>query len=245
MTKTHIATQSKSMIYSKMNYSLNEQKLLLTLIAQIDSEATVIKPIKITVKEISEFYGRKILGRDLKRTLDKLNQKFWLETESTYFPISMFKKIIPEKHNSDITFIFDENIEEHLLNFKDGVRYVQTNIKNIIPLTNKYSIRIYQLLKLHLWEKRVKKELFYIELEKLQTIFMTPNSYNNNFNIFDTKVLKPALKDINKETDLNFSYEIHKAGRKVIAITFNISVDALKNSRIKHQEREAYKLNQI
>lgn len=245
MTKTHIATQSKSMIYSKMNYSLNEQKLLLTLIAQIDSEATVIKPIRITLKEISEFYGRKILGRDLKRTLDKLNQKFWLETESTYFQISMFKKIIVEKDNSDITFIFDEDVEEHLLNYKDGVRYVQTNIKNIIPLTNKYSIRIYQLLKLHLWEKQVKKELFYIELEKLQTIFMTLNSYNNNFNIFDTKVLKPALKEINKETDLNFSYEIHKIGRKVVAITFDISIDALKNSRIKHSEREAYKLNQI
>ncbi len=245
MTKTHIATQSKSMIYSKMNYSLNEQKLLLTLIAQIDSEATVINPIKVTIKEISEFYGRKILGRDLKRTLDKLNQKFWLENESTYFQVSMFKKIIVEKNNSDITFIFDEDIQEHLLNYKDGVRYVQTNIKNILPLTNKYSIRIYQLLKLHLWEKQVRKELFYIELDKLQTIFMTPNSYNNNFNIFDTKVLKPALKEINKETDLNFSYEIHKTGRKVVAITFDISIDALKNSRIKHSEREAYKLNQI
>jgi len=244
MTKTHIATQSKSLIYSKMNYSLNEQKLLLTLIAQIDSKATVIKPITITLKEISEFYGKKVLGRDLKKTLDKLKQKFHLEIESTYVQILMFKEIIVEKHNSNITFIFDEDSQEHLLNFKDGVRYVQTNIKNIIPLNNKYSIRIYQLLKLHLWDKQVRKELFYIELEKLQTIFMTPNSYNNNFNTFDTKVLKPALKEINKETDLNFSYEIHKTGRKVVAISFNISIDALKNSRIKHLEREAYKLNQ-
>lgn len=243
MTKTNIATQSKAMIYSKMNYSLNEQKILLILIAQIDTKSTEIKPITITLKDMSEFYGKKIVSRELKRTLDKLNSHFWLKIDNKHIQTSMFSEIIVEDGSSDITFIFSKRVEEHLINFKPGIRFVQTNIKNIVPLSNKYSVRIYQLLKLHLWDKEVRKELFNIELEELQTIFMTPKSYNNDFNLFNTKVLKPALEEINKKTDLNFSYETHKTGRKVTTITFDMSTDMLKSSRIKHNQNEKYNLN--
>ena len=241
MKKTYIASQSKSLIYSKMNYSINEQKLLLILIAQIDSKASSIPEITITLEEMSEFYGKKIRSRDLKNTLDKLNSDFGLNIENKFIDTPMFSDIKVEDQLSDITFVFSKSLEECLLNFKDGVSFVQTNIKNIIPLTNKYSIRMYQLLKLHKHEKDKYKKLFNIELESLQTIFMTPSSYNNNFNTFKTKVLKPALQEINKETDLNFKYEIHKKGRKIISITFDISINILKNSRIKHDQNKKYK----
>ncbi|MFA6195969.1 MAG: replication initiation protein [Sulfurimonas sp.] len=240
MTKTYVATQSQEMIYSKMNYSLNEQKLLLTIIAQINSKSSEIEPKTITLKEMSEFYGKKVESRDLKRTLDSLNAHFWLKVDKSYIQTSMFSEIRVEEKSSDITFVFSKRVEAHLLNFNNGLRFVQTNIKNIIPLNCKHAIRIYQLLKFSMWEAKETKKDFFIELEELKKILMTPKSYND-FSLFNSYVLKPALEEINAHTDINFSYEIHKTKQKVTGISFKVEVDLLKSGRINFEAKEKFK----
>ena len=237
MKKTHIANQSHEMVFSKMNFTSNQQKLLLTLIAQIDSKESHIKPITITLKEMSSLYKKELESRDLKRTLTKINEDFWIETETKYLARRLFEDIEVDKGNSDIKFTFHKHMEEHLLNIKP---YVATNIKNIIPLKSVYSIRIYQFLKANLWNAKKNNKKYYVELDYLKEILMTPKSYKD-FSLFRTFVLEPAIEQINKETDIQFTYELNKKGKKVIGIEFDIKENIFKSQRIKYEADKAYK----
>ena len=230
MKKTYVANQSREMIFGKMNFSSNEQKLLLVLISQIDTLDNHIKPITTTLKDMSAYYGKNVRKEHLKRTLERLNKPIWIETDKSYIMFNVFNEIHVEKGNSDITFYFHERMEKHLLHLNN---YVKTNIKNIIPLKSIYSIRIYQFLKANLYKKEKYHRKHYVELDYLKEILLTPKSYKD-FSLFKTKVLNPAFKEINKETDIEFTYNLHKKGKKIIGIEFDIKKN-IKSQRIKDE----------
>ncbi len=240
MKQTNIAKQSRSLIYSKMNFTASEQRLILTLIAQINEEDSDLKPIKCTLKDLNEIYGVKLRSDNLKRNLKNINKSFWVKNDKDNWVLyNMFYMIEIEKGSSDIAFTFHPELKEHLLNLVDRVRFGKTNIKNLVHLKSKYSIRLYQILKLHLWETEVAKREFSLDLKELKEMLMTPNSYNN-FSKFNEKVLEVAQHEINKYTDINFTYAMQKVGRKVDSISFNIRTDMLKKSRMKHDAKREY-----
>jgi len=239
MKKTHIANQSREMIFSKSNFNINQQKLLLTLIAQIDSKGSHIKPITITLKEMSKLYKKELESRDLKRALTKINEDFWVRNKKNTGIVTrrLFEDIDVEDGTSDITFTFHKHMEEHLINLNP---YVSTNIKNIIPLKSVYSIRIYQFLRAELWNCERNNKKYEVDLDYLKEILMTPKSYDN-FNLFKTYVLTPAFEQINEFTDISFTYELQKKGKKVIGIEFDIKTNVLKKQRNDYEAKKAFK----
>ena len=80
------------------------------------------------------------------------------------------------------------------------------------------SVRIYELLKSYAYQKSKT-----FGLDELKRLLMVDGieSYNR-FPDFRRKVLEIAVKEINKLTDLNVSYEAIKKGRKVDKLKFRI-----------------------
>ena len=95
-------------------------------------------------------------------------------------------------------------------------RFVSYNLKYILPLTSTYTIRIYQLLKEY--EKLTKR---YFTVEELQEILQVPKSYLP-YGKFKQKVLQVAEKDLLEHTDIYFTIEEEKEGRKVSRLIFRI-----------------------
>ena len=110
-------------------------------------------------------------------------------------------------------------------------------------MKSQYSIRLYELLKSYHdmkigqidRRKAAEKDIaphetnWTVELDELKKRLMTENvkSYSN-FNLFKTKVLVIAQKEINELTDINLSFEPITQGRKVVQIRFKVCRKATK-----------------
>jgi len=108
----------------------------------------------------------------------------------------------------------EEDLKPYLLQLKK--RFIAYNLKYILSLTSTYSVRIYQLLKEY--EKLTKR---YFEVEELMELLQVPKSYRI-YNRFKEKVLQVAERELLEHTDIYFTIEEEKEGRKVSRLIFRI-----------------------
>ena len=104
----------------------------------------------------------------------------------------------------------------------DKIGYIRYQLKNVLPLTSKYSVFLY----IYLLDNRFRAS-WTIDLQELREKVLHCNSefYASNFKNFKQDILCKALKEVNEKTDLGFSYTPVKAGRKVTGIKFSLVRD--------------------
>lgn len=123
-----------------------------------------------------------------------------------------------------ISVQFHQELKPYLLELKE--RYLQYDIRNLWGLSSVYSVRMYELLKQY--EKIGKR---YFSLNDLRTrLAIEPTEYLK-YNHFKDKVLLKAQGDLGNSTDIAFSMEEHKQGKRVTAITFFIYTNSTKRSK--------------
>lgn len=119
------------------------------------------------------------------------------------------------KDGNYITVQFHPDLKPFLIELKE--RYLQYDIRNLWGLSSVHSVRMYELLKQY--EKIGKR---YFDLEDLRTrLAIDPKEYQL-YGHFKDKVLLKAQGDLGNCTDIAFSMEVKKQGKKVIGITFLI-----------------------
>lgn len=114
-----------------------------------------------------------------------------------------------------ISVQFHPELKPYLLELKE--RYLQYDIRNLWGLTSVYSVRIYELLKQY---ERIGKRNFTLEDLRLR-LAVQPDEYKL-YGHFKDKVVLKAQADLREFTDISFSFDEHKEGRRVVAITFFI-----------------------
>lgn len=93
-----------------------------------------------------------------------------------------------------------------------------------MQLKNKYALRLYQYYKsLEGYYKKNPVFEFIEEVAALKQLLGLKEKQYEPISNFISKVLTPALKEINELTDLNVKYRSVKTGRKITAFAWNIS----------------------
>ncbi len=121
---------------------------------------------------------------------------------------------------------FHPEMKPFLLSLKS--KFTIYDVRNILKLPSSYSIRIYELLKQY---EKIGRRKF--ELQELKEIIGVIEEVDNNgkksykdnyplFGNFKQRVLLKSQKDLKKLTDIQFSFEPKKTGRKITHIIFNI-----------------------
>ncbi len=128
------------------------------------------------------------------------------------------------KDGSFISVQFHEKLKPYLLELKE--RYLQYDISNLWGLSSVYSVRMYELLKQ--FEKIGKRNF---DLDDLRArLAIEPTEYLK-YNHFKEKVLLKAQSDLANSTDIAFSMEERKLGKRVTAIHFSIQSNSSKRNR--------------
>ena len=91
--------------------------------------------------------------------------------------------------------------------------YTIIQLECITKLNSKYSQRLYELSKRYL-----KQENYLMKIEDFKLYFQVPPSYQMG-NV-DQVILNPAIKELNKKTNIKCSIEKKKKGRKLTHILF-------------------------
>ena len=218
MNKKQVVKKDNALIESRCNLTLNQQKLVLTVIAQIKREDDDFKKYFISIRDFKELMDLKstAIYSKIKQAAKDLRAKP-LEiplSENKILYTGWFSSILVD-NEGEVGFRFDPDLKPYLLQLQS--RFTTYQLKNILFLKSKYSIRVYELLKQY---ENLKHRRF--ELSELrELLFVKPTIYPV-FSSFKKRVLEPAEKDINKNTDISISYSTVKTGRKVTGIMFSI-----------------------
>jgi plasmid replication initiation protein len=96
--------------------------------------------------------------------------------------------------------------------------FTSYQLKQVAQLTSKYAIRLYEIL--IAWKGVGKTPLISLENFRHQ-LGLEVNEYQKMVN-FKSRVLEPAIQQLNDLTDINVKYEQHKSGRSISGFTFKL-----------------------
>ena len=162
----------------------------------------------------------------LKQMLTRIAQVVWWmdiddDTESL---LRWFNIVHMNRGTGMVTISFHEDIFPYIIGLnrqqaENGIYYTAYQLQNISLMPHQYSPRIYQLLKSYQYNNR--RWVFEIGTGSVHDLLrrisdtddkgdpIIPSSWKS-FGVFNRDVLKPAMEDINKYTDIKVMYEPSK-----------------------------------
>jgi plasmid replication initiation protein len=219
--KLSIIKKDNDLIQAKYRVGIHEQRLLYAVLGAIRVDDKVFNKYTIDLKEIAQLHGL-TSNNDLYKQLHRAAEELLV----TVVDISIGKTVrkttwlnyveyVPNEAQLKVT-IHDE-LKPYLLQLK--ANFTQYNLAAVANFKNSYSIRFYELLKMR--QNMGKGGQFYIEyaLAELKKLLGIPNDEYQKNDDFRKRIIKPAIEEINAQTDLNIvQVDYLKKGRAIHSI---------------------------
>ncbi|MEM5206071.1 RepB family plasmid replication initiator protein, partial [Enterococcus faecalis] len=152
-------------------------------------------------------------------------------------------------YNDEVMIEFNRHIMPYLIDLKKN--FTQYALSDVIELNSKYSIIIYKWLCMYYNQyehysakggRREEQVESYrnpsISIKELRILTDTVNTYKK-LSMFEIRVLKEPLEEINEHTHFNVSYEKIKKGRSISSIQFHITKKpVMKNEFYKEEQQD-------
>lgn len=216
MIGNDLIVKHNDLINAKYKLTLNEQKIILYTVSKLDRASDKFNIVELNIKDFTNLIGTTAKRfTEIKEITDGLRNKDIEINSNNKKLISKWVASIEYMENSGIIEIeFSSKLTPYLLQLKG--HFTKYELQNIVHFKNKYSIRLYELLKQY--ENIGKREF---TLEDFKQLLGCENMYNE-FKHFNNDVLKKSIKEINIYTDLTVDYEKITRGRKVIGLKFTV-----------------------
>lgn len=216
MEPNSLVVKSNKLIEAKYKLNLNEQKIILYAVSKLNRNKDKFNILDLKTNEFTNLIDTspKRYSEIRKIVKGMMDKKVIINTSKSELITNWVSSIEYIKNTGIIELEFSEKLVPYLLQLKE--QYTKYDIKNILYLKNKYSIRIFELLKQY--EKIGKRE---IKIDDLKKMLGCENKYKQ-FKEFKRNVLEIAKKEVNEHTDIDFEYKKITQGRKVIGIEFII-----------------------
>lgn len=208
---------------SRFNLTLQQQKIVLYLIAQINPFDEDFKLYKFRIVDfcrvcgIDQSNGKNY--RDLKQAIkDIADKSLWVEINGVETLLRWIEKPYICKEDGTIRIRLDKDMKPFLLQLKQN--FTQYELLWTLRFKSKYATRLYELIKsIHYNELTdYTREYTLDEIRKL----LGAENYKT-YQSLKSRVLVPAVEEINKYSDKNITYRPLKQGRSVAKISFSIS----------------------
>lgn len=230
---------------ARYNLTVQQQKLVLYCISKIklnDDPSTlyefsideVCSVLNLALDEGGFYY------RSLKNDFIKLTSRSWVtfpdKTEGTF---SWFSDAYVIPLSGTVQVRFHEKMAPFLFELKN--RYTQYQLYEVLVFKNKYAIRLYEIIRSFIMQDELRegteKDIKF-SIEELRELLSAPQ-YKRwvDFNRF---VLKPAVDEINKLSDLiRIEYKpLKNHTRNFETLIFTVSYPSMIEKFISHKEQK-------
>ena len=203
----NLVVKSNELITASYAMTVNEQRLLLACISQIDSRQKLEGDavFTLTVEQARDlFYSRgdqRHAYRDLQVAAERLfERKVRIDLGGNEELLTRFVQTVRFSHDVHKNF-------------------TQYRMSNIVQLTSSYAIRIYELLVSWAGQGVLFKEL---EIDEFRDLLALDGKYQK-ISELKARVVAPALEQINDSTDFELDVSFRKSRRTVkwIQLRFN------------------------
>ena len=207
-----VVKKSEQLVYGKYKLSATAQKLVTTVVSLVQKEDEYNKEYCILAKDFIELSGTKTNDRDaLKNACEEiLSKPLKISTERGWLMANWCNDIEYVHEKGIITYKVSEKLKPYIIDLKNN--YLKYDLKNILPLKSEYSIRVYEWLKdIYNTKQRYNKKIIEeFEIDFLRERLIVPSSYN--FGMMKDRVIEKAKQDLEKHTDIRFTYQALKKG---------------------------------
>lgn len=208
---------------SETDLSLIHFKILDAYLSRIDSHKPEERYVQFEKGELEQLLGVTRMHRDeLDKRLDGLFQAVTIHDErkpKSFVKIGLFAKAECEQDEDglwQVRLACTAEAMEYIFNI-ENLGYLRYRLKNVINLNSRYSY----ILFLYLTDNRFRKS-WTIDLVELRELLNCTADTYTQYKRFNDLILKKCLKEITEKTDLNYTYEPVKKGRKVSEIRFAV-----------------------
>jgi plasmid replication initiation protein len=217
-----VVVKSNALIQqSRFSLSTQQQKIVLYIISQIEPFDEELKLYEFKITDFCAVCGIEpkgdiytLLKAQIKAIADK---SVWIKTDDGKDTIARWiEKPYIDERSGTIQIKLDEEMKPYLLQLKE--KFTEYELIYTLNFKSKYSIRLYEYLKSIHYDK-LKVYSKKVSIDEFQKLL---DSNYTNFKDFHTRVLKKAHKEINEFSDMNFSYELLKQGRKITDVLITI-----------------------
>lgn len=216
--KNNLVVQSNVLVEASYSMTLNEQKVLMACISQIDSRSKIEegKEFVLPIQQAQDLFqdDRDTAFKKLKRSSEQLfRREVRIQIDENRELLTHFvRSVLFDKEQAEIRIIFSEDIKPYLSQLEQ--HFTSYKLKNIVQLKSAYAVRLYQFI--CEWHGQ-GKDMEIMAWEKLNTIL---GSNYKTFDNFRRRILDVAVEQINIYTDFQVAYALQKTGRRISHIQF-------------------------
>lgn len=213
-----IVYQANAFTESRQSYTLNEKRLLQTLIASVKKEDKEFRRYPINIKEFAKLANldpSNLYGYAKEIATSLMHKTFTVESGEKF---SMFHLVDEADYDGgNLTLELSKKTFDIFLALKDTKNYTTYELTEFMTLKSTYAQRIYELVKQY--ERSNTKERS-IPLDKLRGMLGIADDEYLKFNDFKKRVLELSHKSITTDTELRYEWEPIKPSRKIEGIRF-------------------------
>lgn len=229
--------QSNELVQGKQGLKLNSTKLVRAAIMQVAKEDEELHPYVITIGELADLLqiSKSNVYRDINAITDDIISHPVFVRKQNGDKIQWVKIPWVQKceYNSDTGLLLQLNVElaPYLVKLKE--RYTQYTLQEIVSFKSVYSIRLYELLKSKIMSSSIPGKGIDVQLslEAIRECCGCEGKVYDHFSHLRTRVIEPAVEEINQKTWCNLSYSLRKDGRSVCGIVFHITEKGRKSDK--------------
>jgi len=217
MNEKKLVVKSNKLNQARYKLSVQEQRLILAMISDIDEGDDILRNHRISVQEFKELVG--LSGKSPYSQLKNLTKRLLSKVLVISEPDGDLQThwVDHVKYYNDEGYLelsFSKKLAPYLMALKK--EFTRYQLKNVVRLKSAYSIRIYELLKQY---QSIGSRFF--TLEEFRQILCIPDEKLVHYTDLRRRVLDPAKKEL-KHSDIGFEYHPIKTGRKVTGLDFEI-----------------------
>lgn len=209
-------TKSNDLVVAAYKLTLNEQRLLLAAISQIDPRKPMPRPLTITAHEFAEQYQMPIKQayEALKEASNALYERDIKTYDGRYK--SRFRWVDRVDYldgGGETKLFFTIHVEPYLVHLNK--RFTSYDLRRVAELSSTHSIRIFEIL------QQFRSTGFYtVTVTDFREYLELGPSYERYSNL-KGKVIDPALKELREKSGLEIELKTERKGRAIHRLMFS------------------------
>jgi plasmid replication initiation protein len=225
-----MVVKDNALINASYNLDLVEQRLILLAIVEARKNNKPITSDDILAIHASSYIKQFDVERhtayeSLKNAVNTLFARQFSYTQN--YKNTGKREVVRSRWVSRISYVDDLAIIN--INFASDViplithlekQFTSYELEQVSSLSSTYAVRLYELL--IQWRSTCETPVFDLA-EFRNRLGVEANEYKTMSN-FKSRVLDPAVNQINEHTDITASYEQHKAGRVITGFSFSFKL---------------------
>jgi plasmid replication initiation protein len=214
----HFVVKSNRFVTARYDWGLVEQKIVLSLIAQLRKDDEEFDYQRVRMQDIAHVTGTapqnlyaagpELATKIASRTVEARND------EDEFHVYTLMSDCRYLKGEGVLLARFNPNMRPLLMQLKK--RFTMYRLQFAMRLTSHYSIRLYELIKM-----REELRRFKVTVDDLRAMLMVEDKYER-FTDLKKHVIIPARDEIKKKCDVYFTFKVEREGRTPVRILFMI-----------------------